>query len=76
MAALDLVILLARLSRLAAALQRQAVVVYVDAYLFAGHTWELGGEDECLAGFAEVDGRRPSVRAVRREALEAVLNAD
>ena len=76
MAAFDLVILLARLPRLAAALQRQAVVVDVNPNLLARQTRELGGEYECLTRFAQVDGGRPSLRPVRRKPFEAVLNAD
>jgi len=76
MAAFDLVILLARLPRLAAALQSQPVVVDVNSNLFARQTRELGGEDERLARFAQVNGGRPSLRPVRRKAFEAVLNAD
>ena len=70
-AALDLVILLARDARFAAALQRQPVVVHVDAHLLARQARELGGEDERVGRFAEIDGRRPALRAVRRQALEA-----
>ena len=76
MAAFNLVILLARDARLAAALQRQAVFVNVDSHLLAREAGQLGGEDERVGGLAEVDGRRPALRAVRREALEAMLDAD
>ena len=74
--AFDLVILLARNARFAPALQRQPVVVHVDAHLFARQTRELGGEHKGVGGFAEIDGGRPALRAMRRQALEAVLDAD
>ncbi len=76
MAAFDLVILLALLARLAAALERQAVVVNINADLLARQTGELGGEYERLARFAQVHGGRPSLRSMGRKAFEAVLNAD
>ena len=76
MAAFDLVILLARLPRLASALQRQAVVVDVNPNLFARQAGELGGEHERVARFAQVNGGRPSLRPMRRKAFEAVMNAD
>ena len=76
MAAFNLVILLARLPRLAAALQRQAIVVNVDSNLLTRQPRELGGENECLARFAQVNGGRPPLGPVRRKAFEAVLNAD
>ena len=75
-AAFDLVILLARHARLAAALQRQPVVVNVDAHLLARQAGSSAVKMNASAGFAQVDGRRPALRAVRRQALEAVLDAD
>ena len=76
MTAFDLVILLARLPRFAPALQRQTVVMNVNPNLFTCETGELGGEDERLARLAQVHGRRPPLRPMRRKPFEAVLNAD
>ena len=50
--------------------------MHVDAHLLARQARELGGEDERIAGFAQIDGGRPALRPMRRKAFEAVLNAD
>ena len=75
-AALDLVILLARDARFAAALQRQPVVVHVDADLFARQARQLGGENERVRRFRTGRRQAPSPAAHGRKPLEAVLNAD
>ena len=73
-AAFDLVILLARDARVAAALQRDAPVVHLDAHLFARYTRQLGGHDERVGGLAQIDGRRPALGAGRGQPLEPMLN--
>ena len=75
-AALDLVILLARNARFASSLERQPVVMHVDAHLLARQARELGRENKRIGGFAEIDCRRPALRTMRRQALEALLDAD
>ena len=76
MAAFDLVVLLARLPRLATALHRQAVVMHIDPDLLARQTRELGGEHVRIVGLAQVNGGRPPLRPVGRKAFESVLNAN
>jgi len=74
--AFDLVILLAGNACFAPPLKRQPIVVHVDAHLIARQSREFSGEHKCIGGFAEIDGRRPALRTMRRQALEAVLDAD
>ena len=50
--------------------------MHVDANLFARQTWELGGEHERVARFAQVNGRCPSLRPMRDKSLKAVLDAN
>ena len=75
-AALDLVVLLAGHARVAAALQRQAAVLHFDAHLLARQAREFGGDDEGVGRLAEVDGRRPALRAGRGQPLEPMLNGE
>ena len=76
MSALDLMVLLARHARVAAALQRQPAVVHLDANLLARETGQFGGDDEGVGGFAQVDGRRPALRTRRGHPLEPMLNGE
>ena len=76
MAAFDLMVLLARHAGVAAALQRESAVVDFDANLFARQARELGGHDEGVGGFAEVDGRRPALRTGRGQPLEPMLDGE
>ena len=69
--ALDLVVLLAGHARVAAALQRDAAVVHLDAHLVARQARQFGGDDERVGGFAQVDGRRPALRGRTRTVARA-----
>ena len=69
-AAFDLVILLARHARFAAALQGQLAVADVDANLFAGHARQFGGQDIGLRRFrrGRWRGSSPAARSTSARA--------
>src|SRR5688572_2414869 len=76
MSALHLVILIARDARFTPSLQRELVVMHVNADLIAGETGQLDGENERVRGFTQINGGRPALRPMNGQPLEAMLNPD
>lgn len=70
----DLVILVARDARITPALQRQAILMHVDADLLTRESRQFGSKDERVSGLTQVNGRRPTLWPMRREALQPMLN--
>jgi len=75
-AALDAMILLAGGRTLAAcARHREPTVVKLDIDLAAGQPWHFSGDDVCVGGLVEINGRSPACGA-GREAVQALLNRE
>ena len=54
----------------------EPAVVHLDADLLAREPGQFGGDDEGVGGLAQVDGRRPALRAGGGQPLESVLNRE
>ena len=74
--ALHLVILIARDACFTPSLQRELVVMPIDADLLADEPGQLDAEDKRVLGLTQINGGLPALRSMNGKQNEAMLNPD